>query len=154
MSIAKGAKPINVQTAWRILTPKMDGHSYILDNEVKQARDILTARIGNIANSRQRGIQLVLALDPSLKDDEAYTLTINAKGVNISGKTTRGVFWGLMTLDQLLRGSGMKDCVDAIPQLTIKRRATHARPRANGRPGAHFHSLRGFERIHTRNGTL
>ena len=69
----------------------MDGHSYILDNEVKQARDILTARIGNIANSRQRGIQLVLALDPSLKDDEAYTLTVNAKGVNISGKTTRGV---------------------------------------------------------------
>ncbi len=120
MSIAKGAKPVNVQTAWRILTPKMDGHSYILDNEVKQARDILTARIGNIANSRQRGILLVLALDPSLKDDEAYTLTVNAKGVNISGKTTRGVFWGLMTLDQLLRGSGMKDCVDAIPQLTIK----------------------------------
>ncbi|HCC88101.1 MAG TPA: beta-hexosaminidase [Prevotella sp.] len=120
MIIAKGAKPINVQTAWRILTPKMDGHCDILNNEVEQARDILTARIGNIVNSRQHGRQLILAIDPSLSDDEAYTLTVNLNGINISGKTPRGVFWGLMTLDQLLRGSGMKDCVDAIPQLTIK----------------------------------
>ncbi len=120
INITKGAKAINVRTAWNVLTTKMDGLCVLLDNEVEQARRILTNRIGNIANSRQRGLQLVLSLDTTLVDDEAYTLNADAKGVRISGKTPRGVFWGLMTLDQLLRGSGTKGCVDAIPQLTIK----------------------------------
>ena len=120
LNVQKGAKTLNVHTAWNVMTPKMDGKSYVLDNEVEQARNILTSRIGNIVNSRQRGIRLVLNLDTSLDDDEAYTLQIKGNEVGISGKTPRGVFWGLMTLDQILRGSGTKECVDAIPQLTIK----------------------------------
>ena len=120
LTVQKGAKPLNVQTAWNILIPKMDGDGTVLNNEVERAREMLTNRIGNIVNSRQRGIQLVLALDPTLDDDEAYTLAVDSKGVNIKGKTPRGVFWGLMTLDQILLGSGNKECVDAIPQLTIK----------------------------------
>ena len=119
LTVAKGTKAINVNTAWSIVVDKNDGDTS-LNNEVEQARQMLTDRIGNIVNSRQRGIQLSLQLDNTLDDDEAYVLTVNAKGVNISGKSPRGVFWGLMTLDQILRGSGMKDCVDAIPQLTIK----------------------------------
>ncbi len=118
LSVQKNAKAINVQTAWNIVVDKDEDTS--LNNEVEQARLMLTNRIGNIVNSRQRGVQLSLQLDKTLNDDEAYVLTVNAKGVNISGKTPRGVFWGLMTLDQILRGSGTKDCVDAIPQLTIK----------------------------------
>ncbi len=118
LTVQKGAKAMNVRTAWNIIVNKDDDAS--LNNEVEQARLMLTNRIGNIVNSRQRGVQLSLQLDKTLGDDEAYTLTVNAKGVNISGKTSRGVFWGLMTLDQILRGSGTKDCVDAIPQLTIK----------------------------------
>ena len=120
INVTKGAKALNVHTAWNVMTPKMDGKSFVLDNEVEQARNILTSRIGNIVNSRQRGIRLVLNLDTSLDDDEAYTLQIKGNEVGISGKTPRGVFWGLMTLDQILRGSGTKECVDAIPQLTIK----------------------------------
>ena len=120
LHVQKGAKTLNVHTAWNVMTPKMDGKSYVLDNEVEQARNILTSRIGNIVNSRQRGIRLVLSLDTSLDDDEAYTLQVKGNEVGISGKTPRGVFWGLMTLDQILRGSGTKECVDAIPQLTIK----------------------------------
>lgn len=118
LTVQKGAKAMNVRTAWNIIVNKDDDAS--LNNEVEQARLMLTNRIGNIVNSRQRGVQLSLQLDKTLGDDEAYTLTVNAKGVKISGKTSRGVFWGLMTLDQILRGSGNKDCVDAIPQLTIK----------------------------------
>ena len=98
LTIQKGAKTLNVQ----------------------RAREMLSNRIGNIVNSRQRGLQLFLDIDSSLEDDEAYTLTVDSKGVNIKGKTPRGVFWGLMTLDQILLGSGNKECVDAIPQLTIK----------------------------------
>ena len=122
LTVQKGVKPLNVQTAWNINAA--DG----LQNEVEQAREMLTSRIGNIVNSRQRGIVLNLALDGSLADDEAYAMDVNAKGVTIKGKTARGVFWGVMTLDQILRGSGNKECVDAIPLLTIKDQPrTHVR---------------------------
>ena len=114
MNVLKGAKGIDVQTAWNIVAAEG------LQNEQNQARRMLTERIGNIVNSRQRGIVLNLSLDQSLTDNEAYTLAVDAKGVTIKGKTAQGVFWGLMTLDQILRGSGNKECVDVIPQLTIK----------------------------------
>ena len=120
LSIKKGAKTLNVHTAWNIVVSHNDGAGTILNNEVERAREMLSNRIGNIVNSRQRGLQLLLDIDPTLADDEAYTMVVDSKGVNIMGKTPRGVFWGLMTLDQVLRGSGNKECVDAIPQLTIK----------------------------------
>lgn len=114
MNVMKGAKGIDVQTAWNIVAAEG------LQNEQNQTRRMLTERIGNIVNNRQRGIVLNLSLDQSLTDNEAYTLAVDAKGVTIKGKTAQGVFWGLMTLDQILRGSGNKECVDIIPQLTIK----------------------------------
>lgn len=120
INVQMRAKALPVHTAWHIVVDKMDGNGTVLNNEVEQAREMLTSRIGNIVNSRQRGIQLCLALDSSLDDDEAYTMTVDAEGVCVKGKTPRGVFWGLMTLDQILRGSGVKECVDAIPHLTIK----------------------------------
>ncbi|WP_293575571.1 family 20 glycosylhydrolase [Prevotella sp.] len=114
LNVLKGAKGVDVQTAWNIVAAEG------LQNEQDQARRMLTERIGNIVNNRQRGIVLNLSLDQSLTDNEAYTLAVDAKGVTIKGKTAQGVFWGLMTLDQILRGSGNKECVDIIPQLTIK----------------------------------
>ncbi len=114
MNVMKGAKGVDVQTAWNIVAAEG------LQNEQDQARRMLTERIGTVVNSRQRGIVLNLSLDQSLTDNEAYTLAVDAKGVTIKGKTAQGVFWGLMTLDQILRGSGNKECVDVIPQLTIK----------------------------------
>lgn len=114
LSVLNGTKGIDVQTAWNIVAAEG------LQNEQNQARRMLTERIGNIVNNRQRGIVLNLSLDQSLTDNEAYTLAVDAKGVTIKGKTAQGVFWGLMTLDQILRGSGNKECVDIIPQLTIK----------------------------------
>lgn len=114
LNVLKGAKGVDVQTAWNIVAAEG------LQNEQNQARRMLTERIGTIVNSRQRGIVLNLSLDQSLTDNEAYTLAVDAKGVTIKGKTAQGVFWGLMTLDQILRGSGNKECVDIIPQLTIK----------------------------------
>lgn len=114
LNVLKGAKGVDVQTAWNIVAAEG------LQNEQDQARRMLTERIGNIVNNRQRGIVLNLSLDQSLTDNEAYTLAVDAKGVTIKGKTAQGVFWGLMTLDQILRGSGNKECVDIIPQLNIK----------------------------------
>ena len=91
LTVQKGAKALNVYTAWNIVVAHMDGDGTVLNNEVERAREMLTDRIGNIVNSRQRGIQLVLALDPTLDDDEAYTLAVDSKGVNIKGKTPRRV---------------------------------------------------------------
>ena len=109
------ARPLEVLTAWNVVAADSR-----LQNEADQARRILHERMGNISGSRQRAVQLNLAIDPTLQDDEAYTLDVTAKGVNIKGRTPRGVFWALMTLDQMLRGSGAKECVDALPIVSIK----------------------------------
>lgn len=121
LRLQKGAD-LKVKTAWNIIAA--DG----LSNEAEQARRVLTERIGNIVNSRKRGTQITLALDNSLTDDEAYTLAVDAKGVTAKGKTARGVFYALMTLDQLLRGNGSTECADAIPALFISDKPrTHVR---------------------------
>ena len=121
LKMLKGAD-LKVKTAWNIIAA--DG----LSNEAAQARRVLTERIGNIVNSRQRGTQITLAIDNSLSDDEAYTLAVDAKGVTAKGKTARGVFYALMTLDQLLRGNGATECADAIPALFISDKPrTHVR---------------------------
>lgn len=71
---------------------------------------------------------MTLALDETLADNEAYTLNVQQKGVVIKGKTAAGVFYGLMTFDQLLRGDASKVGCDAIPQLTLKDQPrTHVR---------------------------
>ncbi len=68
------------------------------------------------------------ALDETLADNEAYTLDVQQKGVVMKGKTAAGVFYGLMTFDQLLRGDASKVGCDAIPQLTLKDQPrTHVR---------------------------
>ena len=75
-----------------------------LDNERRHAERILHERAGislNKANGRNR---IRLALTDSLVDDEAYTLTVDAHGVDIQGRTPAGVFYGLMTLEQLMAG--------------------------------------------------
>lgn len=122
LNVAAKAKPLEVKTAWNVTAAEG------LDNEVEQARQMLTDRIGNIANSRMRGVQLSMAIDETLTDDEAYTLNIDARNVTIKGRTAKGVFYALMTLDQLLRGNGTTECVDAIPALSISDKPrTHVR---------------------------
>jgi len=59
----------------------------------------------------QTGIQLsgsvhahgiALAIDPSVKGDEAYRLSVTPRGVIIQASTDKGLFWGVQTLRQLL----------------------------------------------------
>ena len=122
LTVPSKAKPLEVKTAWNIMAAEG------LDNEAEHARRILTTRIGNIVNSRMRGVQLSLSIDETLTDDEAYTLSINAQKVTVKGRTPKGVFYALMTLDQLLHGNGTAECVDAIPALDINDRPrTHVR---------------------------
>src|SRR3712207_2835924 len=45
-----------------------------------------------------------LMLNPRMEGEEQYRLTVDAKGISIEGRTAAGVYYGVMTLDQLLLG--------------------------------------------------
>ena len=111
LKVKAKAAPLLVAGNWKIVADEG------LANEREHADRILKER-----NAQQKGAQLTmtLALDPSLTDAEAYTLEVQQKGVVIKGKTAAGVFYGLMTFDQLLRGNASKVGCDAIPQLALK----------------------------------
>lgn len=112
VQVKSAVRPLEVMGTWKIVAPSG------LDNEKEHAQRILAERIGKNKVKSQE-LTLSLAIDPALKDAEAYTVDISQKGVTIKGKTAAGVFYGLMTFDQLLRGDGSKVCCDAIPQLSI-----------------------------------
>ena len=119
LKVKAKAAPLQVAGNWKIVADEG------LANEREHADRILKER-----NAQQKGAQLTmtLALDPSLADAEAYTLEVHQKGVVIKGKTAAGVFYGLMTFDQLLRGNASKVGCDAIPQLALKDQPrTHVR---------------------------
>jgi hexosaminidase len=45
---------------------------------------------------------IVLAIDPSVKGDEAYRLIVKPRGIIIQAATDKGLFWGVQTLRQLM----------------------------------------------------
>lgn len=45
-----------------------------------------------------------LLIDPAIQGPEHYIINIDAKGMTISGSTSAGVYYGVMTVDQLLMG--------------------------------------------------
>ena len=119
LKVKAKAAPLQVAGNWKIVADEG------LANEREHADRILKER-----NAQQKGAQLTmtLAIDPTLTDAEAYTLEVQQKGVVIKGKTAAGVFYGLMTFDQLLRGNASKLGCDAIPQLALKDQPrTHVR---------------------------
>ena len=58
---------------------------------------------------------LTLQLDPAQSHSQGYSLEINAMGIRISAPDAHGVFYGVMTLTQLLRQYG-----DTLPRLRIE----------------------------------
>ena len=137
LQVKKDARLLQVHGIWNIVAA--DG----LANEKEQAERILSERDCLTNNNTQEGISkqkanvkggskeqltLTMEINPSLADVEAYTLEVLQRGVTIKGKTAAGVFYGLMTFDQLLRGNGAKNCCDAIPQLSLSDQPrTHVR---------------------------
>ena len=99
-----------------------------LQNEREHLERILNERCGITALNEQGTARIVLGLDSTLSDDEAYTLQLNADGVRINGKTAAGVFYGLMTMEQLMiDNQASARCVQtAAVDITDKPR-THVR---------------------------
>lgn len=77
-----------------------------LANEREHAARILRERAGCDLAKGGGETRLALAIDTTLCDAEAYTLDLSDKGARLAGKTPAGVFRGLMTLEQLMRGNG------------------------------------------------
>lgn len=73
-----------------------------LANEKEHLMRILDERAGVKGLNLCGTAKITLSIDGSLSDDEAYTLHLNADGLQIAGKTAAGVFYGLMTMEQLM----------------------------------------------------
>ena len=122
LTVNQKQAPLEVNGIWSIKSA--DG----LSNEQEHALRILGERIDKSKVNKSKKLTLTLALDESLDDPESYTLDVKAKEVVIKGKTAAGVFYGLMTFDQLLRGDGSKKCCDAIMQASVSDQPrTHVR---------------------------
>ena len=87
-------KPLNVSQIGRIIAPPA------LHNEAAHARRILRERSGIEVLRGSR--ELRLQLDSTVAHPEGYRLEVGKRGITIAGRTDRGVFYGLMTLSQLL----------------------------------------------------
>ena len=123
LKVNSKAAPLQVAGNWKIVAA--DG----LGNEQEHAERILKERVEQHKDLKKgEQLTMTLALDETLADNEAYTLNVQQKGVVIKGKTAAGVFYGLMTFDQLRLGDASKVGCDAIPQLTLKDQPrTHVR---------------------------
>lgn len=89
-----------------------------LANEKAHAERILRERLPKKVKILGKAV-ITLSIDTSLSDPEAYTLCVTDRGVDIKGKTATGVFYGLMSFEQLLRGDGTTACCERIPCLSL-----------------------------------
>ena len=80
---------------------EMERNAQMLSRYVEDLTGIHLSIRPTLASKDQAG-NITLALDPSLNNDEGYRLTVTPKGVEVSGKTAAGVFYGIQTLRKSL----------------------------------------------------
>ncbi|MDL2281919.1 beta-N-acetylhexosaminidase [Parabacteroides sp. OttesenSCG-928-G06] len=77
--------------------------------EAKQLQSIINRQMGiNIDLSDQplkKSNTISLSIDPTLENREAYCLKIGKSGIDIKGGSKAGLFYAIMTLDQILLGN-------------------------------------------------
>lgn len=72
-----------------------------LANEQERLKEVLSHRLG-IKNFNKGKCPITLGIDNKIGGKEAYRLVIDEKGISITGADATGVFYGIMTLDQML----------------------------------------------------
>lgn len=109
-----------------LITPqtKISGTSD-LENEGQYLASFLTLNTKmNIPFVTQSSGTIELKIDKNIKEDEGYLLSVTSDKILISGKNSKGVFYGIQTLRQLLPASleAGKSSTDkiTIPAVTIK----------------------------------
>lgn len=79
-----------------------------LENEGNYLSSILSDAIGAeilFENSTTSNGNISLRLDDSINNDEGYKISVTYDKITISGKTNKGVFYGIQTLRQLMSSS-------------------------------------------------
>lgn len=82
---------------------------YINSSELEFAahtlQNILKERMQeNLSFSTSKSSRIQLRIDPLIKGAEHYILQIDNKGMTLSGSTPNAIYYGIMTIDQLLLG--------------------------------------------------
>ena len=88
-------KTLSTKSLGKIIAPSS------LANEQERLREVLSHRLG-IKNFNKGKCPITLGIDNKIGGKEAYRLVIDEKGINITGADATGVFYGIMTLDQML----------------------------------------------------
>ncbi|CAL2105819.1 hexosaminidase [Tenacibaculum sp. 190524A02b] len=76
-----------------------------LAQEATYLSELLKVSLGNnlaIESTTSSQGNITLQLDNSIENSEGYTLSVNYNAITISGKTAKGVFYGIQSLRQLL----------------------------------------------------
>lgn len=79
----------------------MERNAYMLSRYVEDLTGIHLS-IRPTVNAKDRTGNISLILDPKMDNDEGYSVLVDAKGVEIKGKTPAGVFYGIQTLRKSL----------------------------------------------------
>jgi len=90
-----------------------------LENEGKYFADMLN-HVANTNVTFEAGSSgnIQLKLDATIENEEGYTVSVTYDKIVISGKTTKGVFYGIQTLRQLMPAS-IESETNQIEELTI-----------------------------------
>ncbi len=72
-----------------------------LGNEVEHLKKVLTERLG-VKKFKKSKASITLSLDSKIGAPETYRLKISKYGIDISASDATGIFYGIMTLDQML----------------------------------------------------
>ena len=107
------AKPLVWKNIGSITSPEN------LANEREHLIRILHERADISKLNSDGTAQIILSIDTTLTDDEAYTLRLDQHGVRIAGKTSAGVFYGLMTMEQLMIDNHASAVCIATPAIDI-----------------------------------
>ncbi|MFV0565132.1 MAG: beta-N-acetylhexosaminidase [Flavobacteriaceae bacterium] len=135
----KYAEIVNAETDYQII-PKpvslnIENGRFLVNNktavqapddlklEATYLSEMLSLASGFPVSCNNSSGSIVLKIDNSITNDEGYKLSVNYKTIEISGKTGKGVFYGIQSLRQLLPASAEKGAVEGeltIPAVVIE----------------------------------
>jgi hexosaminidase len=116
-----------------------------LENEGYYLSSMLSDAVGaeiTFEDSTTSNGNISLQLDDSIDNDEGYKMSVSYNQITISGKTNKGVFYGIQTLRQLM-SSSTESSDDKMNELTIPATQIEDSPRFVYR-GMHLDVARHF----------